>query len=168
MRQFSCWLLACSDQKHRLFGLVSLPELLAFSLHWMFLCLCHSSLMELRTNPTQQEKQDYETLMCRTRGMSIGQKLSFPLYSATDIRAEEHGQGQHWGEWLGIKTAKHLPLSLGVQAALEVLALPTQEECDMLQPSQAKLSQASFVGYLGFYLLYTLYSIVFSLAIKLV
>lgn len=50
-----------------------------------------------------------------------------------------------------MKTAKHLPLSLGVQAALEVLALPTQEECDMLQPSQAKLSQASFVGSLGFY-----------------
>lgn len=43
---------------------------------------------------------------------------------------------------MGTKTAKHLPLSLGVQAALEVLALPTQEECDMLQPSQAKLSQA--------------------------
>lgn len=37
------------------------------------------------------------------------------------------------------KTAKHLPLSPGVQAALGVLALPTQEECDMLQPGRAKL-----------------------------
>lgn len=52
-----------------------------------------------------------------------------------------------------MKTAKHLPLSLVVQAALEVLALPTQEECDMLQPSQAKLSQASF----GFEKLYFLF-----------
>lgn len=51
------------------------------------------------------------------------------------------------GRWLGVRTARHLPLSLGVQAALEVLALPTQEKCDTLQPSQAKLSQASFVGF---------------------
>lgn len=56
------------------------------------------------------------------------------------------------------KTAKHLPLSLGVQAALEVLALPTQEECDMLQPSQAKLGRASLVGSSGFYQPYTLSS----------
>lgn len=50
-----------------------------------------------------------------------------------------------------MKTAKHLPLSLEAQAALEVLALPTQEKCDMLQPSQAKLSQASLLGSLGLY-----------------
>lgn len=50
-----------------------------------------------------------------------------------------------------MRTAKHLPLSLGVQAALEVLALPTQEECDTLPPSQAKLSQASLVGSSGSY-----------------
>lgn len=55
------------------------------------------------------------------------------------------------------ENTKHLPLSLVVQAALEVLALPTQEECDMLQPSQAKLSQASF-GF-GFEKLYALFSI---------
>lgn len=53
------------------------------------------------------------------------------------------------------ENTKHLPLSLVVQAALEVLALPTQEECDMLQPSQAKLSQASF----GFEKLCALFSI---------
>lgn len=69
-------------------------------------------------------------------------------------RAEADGHGQHRVDMTegGMKTAKQLPLSLGVQAALEVLALPTQEECDMLQPSQAKLSQASFVGSLGFLL----------------
>lgn len=39
----------------------------------------------------------------------------------------------------GAEIAKHLPLSLAVQAALGVLALP-KEECNMLQPSQAKLS----------------------------
>lgn len=48
-----------------------------------------------------------------------------------------------------MKTAKQLPLFLGVQAALVVLVLPTQEECDTLQPSQAKPSQASFVFSLG-------------------
>lgn len=72
-------------------------------------------------------------------------------------RAGEDGQGQQRGG--GMKTAKHLPLSLGVQAALEVLALPTQEECDTLQPSQAKLSQASCVGSSGFYSLYTVFHI---------
>lgn len=39
----------------------------------------------------------------------------------------------------GLEAAKRLPLSLAVQAALGVLALP-EEECNMLQPSQAKLS----------------------------
>lgn len=39
----------------------------------------------------------------------------------------------------GLEAAKRLPLSLAVQAALGVLALP-KEECNMLQPSQAKLS----------------------------
>lgn len=47
--------------------------------------------------------------------------------------------GGGWGGWPGTETAKHLPLSLAVQAALGVLALP-KEECNMLQPSQAKLS----------------------------
>lgn len=51
---------------------------------------------------------------------------------------EEHGEGAGGG-WPGTETAKHLPLSLAVQAALGVLALP-KEECNMLQPSQAKLS----------------------------
>lgn len=51
------------------------------------------------------------------------------------------GSGGVWGVWggLGTETAKHLPLSLAVQAALGVLALP-KEKCNMLQPSQAKLS----------------------------
>lgn len=40
------------------------------------------------------------------------------------------------------KTAKHLPLSLGVQAALVVQALPTQEECDMLQLRVPELTEA--------------------------
>lgn len=42
------------------------------------------------------------------------------------------------------RTAKHLPLSPGVQAALGVLALPTQEECDMLQPGRAKLRVSEY------------------------
>lgn len=41
------------------------------------------------------------------------------------------------------KTAKHLPLSLGVQAALGVQALPTQEECDMLQLRVPELTEAA-------------------------
>lgn len=53
-----------------------------------------------------------------------------------------------------MKTAKQLPLFLGVQAALVVLVLPTQEECDTLQPSQAKLSQASSVGSFVFFYFY--------------
>lgn len=50
------------------------------------------------------------------------------------------------------KTAKHLPLSPGVQAALGVLALPTQEECDMLQPGRAKLrvSELTEIVYSGY------------------
>lgn len=60
--------------------------------------------------------------------------------------AEAAGQGQQGDDRMGgMKTAKQLPLFLGVQAALVVLVLPTQEECDTLQPSQAKPSQASFV-----------------------
>lgn len=53
------------------------------------------------------------------------------------------------GERLGTTTTNQLPLSLGVQAALEVLALPTQKEYETLQPSQAKLSRASFGGRSG-------------------
>lgn len=40
------------------------------------------------------------------------------------------------------KTAKHLPLSLGVQAALVVQVLPTQEEFDMLQLRVPELTEA--------------------------
>lgn len=39
------------------------------------------------------------------------------------------------------ETAEHLPLFPGVQAALEVQALPTQEEWHTLPPSQAKLKK---------------------------
>lgn len=52
-------------------------------------------------------------------------------YVTSDLTAPD-------GEALWMKTQQHLPLFREVQAALEVLVLPTQEKCKKLQPNQAK------------------------------
>lgn len=57
------------------------------------------------------------------------------------VLLQEDEEEEEWGGdgGRGLEAAKRLPLSLAVQAALGVLALP-KEECNMLQPSQAKLN----------------------------
>lgn len=62
--------------------------------------------------------------------------------SADNTGGREKSRDFFSGEVEGAETAKHLPLSLGVQAALGVLALPTQEECDMLQLRLPQLTEA--------------------------
>jgi len=162
------FLLPRSDQKRGPFGLVAFLELFAFHCTE---CAAVPARLTLKSDGTFQSRykshtagreQDGVTLInvSRARRDDRSAELRSELR-----RAGEDGQGQQrgGGGWPGMKTAKHLPLSLGVQAALEVLALPTQEECDTLQPSQAKLSQASCVGSSGFYSLYTVFHIcVFS------